>query len=55
MSFGDFIIHYEHKFLKNIYTEKQIKDSEDIKDLKSYYEIFDQYIDRVISHAQQHK
>ena len=45
MSFGDFIIHYEHKFLKNIYTEKQIKDSEHIKDLKSYYEIFDQYID----------
>ena len=51
MSFGDFIIHYEHKFFKNIYTEKQIKDSEEIKDLKSYYEIFDQYIDRVISHA----
>ena len=45
MSFGDFVIRYEHKFLRNIYTEKQIKDSEHIKDLKSYYEIFDQYLD----------
>ena len=25
MSFGDFVIRYEHKFLRNIYTEKQIK------------------------------
>ena len=24
MSFGDFVIHYEHKFLTNIYTEKEI-------------------------------
>ena len=45
MSFGDFVIRYEHKFLINIYTEKQIKDSGHIKDLKSYCEIFDQYID----------
>ena len=26
MSFGDFVTRYEHKFLRNIYTEKQIKD-----------------------------
>ena len=45
MSFGDFVIRYEHKFLMNIYTEKQINNSEHIKDLQSYYEIFDQYID----------
>ena len=45
MSFGDFVSGYEHKFLRNIYTEKQINSSEHIKDLKSYYEIFDQYID----------
>ena len=45
MSFGDFVIRYEHKFLRNIYTEKQINNSEHIKDLQSYYEIFDQYID----------
>ena len=25
MSFGDFVIHYEHKFLRNIYTDEQLK------------------------------
>ena len=44
MSFGDFVICYEHTFLRNIYTEKEIKDSDQVKDLKSYYEIFEQYI-----------
>ena len=44
MSFGDFVIRYEHKFLRNIYTEEQIKDSHHVKDLKNYYEIFEEYI-----------
>ena len=44
MSFGDFIIRYEHKFLGNIYTEEQIKDLHHVKDLKSCYEIFEEYI-----------
>ena len=45
MFFGDFVIRYEHKFLRNIYTEKKIDDSHHIKDLDSYYEIFEKYID----------
>ena len=45
MSFGDFVIRYEHKFLRNIYTEKQINDSEHVKDLESYYDIFNHYIE----------
>ena len=44
MSFGDFVIRYEHKFLRNIYTNEQIKDSYHLKDLESYYEIFEEYI-----------
>ena len=44
MPFGDFVICYEHKFLRNIYTKEQIKDSHHVKDLKSYYEIFELYI-----------
>ena len=44
MSFGDFVIRYEHKFLKNIYTNEQIKDSYHLKNLESYYEIFEEYI-----------
>ena len=45
MSFEDFVIRYGHKFLRNIYTEKQINHSEHAKDLESYYDIFDQYIE----------
>ena len=44
MSFGDFVIRYEHKFLRNIYTNEQIKYSYHLKDLESYYEIFEEYI-----------
>ena len=35
MSFGDFVIRYEHTFLRNIYTDEQIKDSNHLKDLES--------------------
>ena len=30
MTFGDFIIRFEHKFLKNIYTIEQIESSDQI-------------------------
>ena len=41
--FGDFVIRYEHKFLRNIYNEEQIKDSYHSKDLESYQKIFEEY------------
>ena len=44
MSFRDFVICYEHKFLRNIYTNEQVKDSYHLKDLESYYEMFEEYI-----------
>ena len=44
MSFGDFVIRCERKFLRNIYTEDQIKNSHHVKDLKSYYETFEEYM-----------
>ena len=44
MTFGDFIIRYKHKFLRNIYTKEQISYSSDIKDLQSYYETFQNFI-----------
>ena len=44
MSFGDFVIRYEHKFLRNIYTKEPLEESYHIKDLESYYEIFEEYI-----------
>ena len=39
-----FVIRYGHKFLRNIYTGEQIKDSYHLKDLESYYKIFEEYI-----------
>ena len=44
MSFGDFIIRYGHEFLRNIYTDQQIKDSDHLNDRESYYKIFEEYI-----------
>ena len=44
MTYGDFIIPFEHKFLRNIYTEEQIMQSDHVKNLKNYYEIFNEYI-----------
>ena len=44
MTYGDFIIRYEHKFLRNIYTNDQIKSSDDLKDIESYYIVFNKFI-----------
>ena len=34
MSFGDFVIRFEHKFLRNIYTIEQIQDSDHLKNIE---------------------
>ena len=44
MSFGDFVIRFEHKFLRNIYTIEQIQDSGHLKNIERYYPIFMEYI-----------
>ena len=36
MTFGDFIIRFEHKFLRNIYTIEQIESSDQINNLKFF-------------------
>ena len=36
MSYGDFFIRYEHKFLRNIYS-KELENSPEIKTLKGHY------------------
>ena len=45
MTFGDFIIRFEHKFLKNVYTIEQIESSNQINNFKNFYEIFNIYIE----------
>ena len=44
MTYGNFVIRYEHKFLRNIYTYDQIQKTSHIKILESYYEIFQEFI-----------
>ena len=44
MAFGDFVIRYEQKIVRNIYTTEQIERSDHIKNLQCYYEIFQEYI-----------
>ena len=40
MTFGDFVIRYEHIFLRNIYTNAEIKKSDHTKNLQSYLKYF---------------
>ena len=44
MTFGDFIIHFEHKFIRNIYTYEQIKDLHHLETLEKYYKIYQKYV-----------
>ena len=44
MTYGDFVIRFEHKFLQNIFREEQLCSAEQIKTLQNYYEFFQKYI-----------
>ena len=44
MTFEDFIIHFEHRFIRNICTYEQIKDSHHLETLEKYYEIYQKYV-----------
>ena len=49
MTFCDFIIRFEQKFFRNTYTIEQIESSDQINNIKSFYEIFNTYIENCIS------
>ena len=40
MTYGDFVIHFEHLLIRNIYIYDQIKESLLQETLEKYYEIF---------------
>ena len=52
MSYGDFIIEKEHKFLRNIFSEEELKASDAIKNIESFHEHFCKFL-RLIIFAQQ--
>ena len=48
MYYGDYIVKYEYKFLRNIYSQEQLNWSPQMKSLDSYYEAFESYIHHAI-------
>ena len=44
MYYGDYIVRYEYKFLKNTLTKEQLESSKDLKTLESYYTAFESFI-----------
>ena len=48
MSYGDFIIKNEHKFLRNIFLEKELISSVAIKSFQSFHENFSRFLQVVV-------
>ena len=44
LTFGDYIVRFEYKFLRNIFTEDQLDSAEQIKNLENYYQFSEEYI-----------
>ena len=44
ITYGDFFNRLEHKFLRNIYSYEQIKESDDLATLESYYKVYQKFI-----------
>ena len=44
MYYGDYIIRYEYKFLKNIFSQEQLETSSQLKSIEAYYKAFEEYI-----------
>ena len=48
MSYTDFYISYERKFLRNIYSKEELETSKELRSLDPYYEVFDRFLTIVI-------
>ena len=44
ITYGNFVIRFEHKFIRNIYTNEQIKQSIDLECLENYYRTYKKFI-----------
>ena len=43
MTYGDFVIRFKHKFIRNIYMREHIKESHHLETLENYYEIYQKF------------
>ena len=48
MSYGDFIIEREHKFLRNIFSKEELTSSDAIKNIESFHEHFSKFLQIVV-------
>ena len=48
MNYGNYIVRYKYKFLRNIYSQEQLNWSPQLKSLELYYETFEDYIHHAI-------
>ena len=44
MPYSDFFIRYEHKFLRNIYSDSEIAELQQICTLQNYYVVYQKFI-----------
>ena len=44
MTYGEFAICFEHKFIRNIYESDQIKESHHLETLEKYYGIYQKFV-----------
>ena len=52
MSYGDFVIQKEHKFLRNIFSKEELETSDAIKNVESFHEYFNKFL-QIIIYAQE--
>ena len=52
ISYGDFIIEKEHKFLRNIFSKKELESSDAIKNIESFHDHFCKFL-QIVVYAQQ--
>ena len=49
MTYGDFFIRFEHKFLRNIYSYDELAQSKHMCSMENYYTVYKKFINICIS------
>ena len=44
MSYSDFVIFKEHKFLRNIFSERELSSSDSLKNMEQYHKCFEKFL-----------
>ena len=44
MSYADFYIRYEHRFLRKIYSKEELETSKELKSPEFFYKVFDRFV-----------